>query len=76
MRKEKDLFGKKQGSKVSGTICLVVAVVIFISAQRMTYVEGTPSEAHNYFWIVCALLIGLYGIVNIVRALRSEKKED
>jgi len=33
MSQEKDLFGKRQGSKITGTICIVLAVIAFLWVQ-------------------------------------------
>ncbi len=78
---EEDLPGKRHGSTATGTVCIVLAVLLFAWIQ--SHAPGNLSvlftggwvlkrEAY-YFALVIACLLGVYGVTNLVRALRAEK---
>jgi hypothetical protein len=59
--KDKDFFGKKQGSALAGVICTVFSLVL-ICHSSVNVGPGTEAVA------VVALLLGIYGIVNLIRS--------
>lgn len=61
MAKDKDFFGKKQGSALSGVICTVFSLVLIAHLS----INVRP---HNFVAEVVALLLGTYGIVNLIRS--------
>ena len=82
MTKEKDFFGAKKGSTLVGGGGLVLSVIGFVWAQ--SHAPGNISTALTGGWLfnegpyysimALVLLIGVYGIVNLVRALMSQQK--
>jgi hypothetical protein len=82
MAKEKDFFGAKKGSVLAGAGGLVVSVIGFLWAQAhapgniSTALTGgwTLKEGPYYGIMALVLLVGIYGIVNLVRAIISQQK--
>ena len=80
-KKDKDFFGKKEGSIGVGATTAVAGVLIGIWTQ--SHAPNNLATALSGGWylrpgpyyglIALAVLLALYGIVNIARALKSQK---
>lgn len=80
----KDFFGKKEGNLISGTVCIVASVIVFIWVQ--SHAPGNIGAALTSGWVLkewayysfvaFVLLVAIYGIVNLARALRSKQIAD
>jgi hypothetical protein len=82
MVNDKDFFGAKKGSVLAGAGGLVALVIGFLWAQshapgniKAALIGGwTLKEGPFYGIMALVLLVGIYGIVNLVRAIISPQK--
>ena len=71
-KKDKDFFGKKEGSIETGAIAIVVGVLIGICTQSRA--AANLSNFETAFLIASGAGLLVYGMVNLGRALKSPKQ--
>lgn len=78
---EEDFFGRRQGSMITGAICFVLSVIGYFWLQShapgdfyaLLMNKWVLREGPYYSMLAIDLLVGIYGIINLARAIRSGK---